>query len=94
MGFTAAVATGLAADGGLLIPGHIPDARARLDAWRQLPYRRLAEEIVRLYWDDCDCDLAGMIGRSYAGRRSRSRTSRCSCWATSSSTSWTGPAGG
>lgn len=50
--FKDAVMTGLARDGGLLLPDRIPDVRPQLDAWRELEYPQLAFEILRLYCDD------------------------------------------
>ena len=68
--FTDTVLTGLARDGGLFLPDQIPDARARLDAWRRLPYADLAFEIMRLFADDIPDDtLAEMIRKSYAAFR-------------------------
>lgn len=50
--FTRALMTGLAADGGLLLPERIPAAGHLLDAWQHLDYTSLAEEIFALYIDD------------------------------------------
>ena len=40
MGFGEAVMTGLARDGGLLLPAEIPHVSDRLPKWRELSYRR------------------------------------------------------
>lgn len=56
MPFTEAVLTGLAPDGGLLVPERFPDVRDRLDVWRRLTYVELAQEIFRLYVDDVPGD--------------------------------------
>jgi threonine synthase len=69
MGFQDAVMTGLAPDGGLLIPERIPDVRDRLAAWAGLDYRELAFEILRLYADLPEEDLRSLIERSYAAFR-------------------------
>ena len=67
MPFQDAVLTGLAPDGGLLIPETIPDVSARLDAWRELPFAELALEIVACFCDDIPReDLAAIVRRSYA----------------------------
>ena len=67
VGFLDAVMMGLADDGGLLVPESIPDVRDRLDGWRELPYEKLALEVMRPYTggDLGDDDLAGMIAASY-----------------------------
>lgn len=61
--------TGLARDGGLLLPAEIPDVRARLAAWSGLSYTDLAFEIMRLYADLPEADLRGIIERSYSSFR-------------------------
>jgi threonine synthase len=66
MGFQDAVMTGLAPDGGLLVPDSIPDVHDRLDAWAQLSYQELTFEILRLYVDIPDEPLRQMIEDSYA----------------------------
>ncbi len=69
IGFQDAVMTGLAPDGGLLIPDSIPDIRDRLDMWGTLPYKELAFEVMRLYVDVPDDDLRDLIETSYASFR-------------------------
>ena len=69
IGFQDAVMTGLAPDGGLLIPDSIPDIRDRLDMWAALPYKELAFEVMRLYVDVPDDDLRELIETSYASFR-------------------------
>jgi threonine synthase len=66
MGFQDAVITGLAPDGGLLIPSHIPDVRDRLSHWKTLSYQDITFEIMRLFVDLPDSDLRALIERSYA----------------------------
>ncbi|MYJ75619.1 MAG: threonine synthase [Gammaproteobacteria bacterium] len=52
MSFSQAVLTGLAPDGGLLVPERFPTVTHRLSEWRKLDYVALAQEIFRLYVDD------------------------------------------
>ena len=67
MPFTDAVLTGLAPDGGLLVPERFPDVRDRLDAWRSLSYVELAQQIFRLYVDDIEGgDLDWLIAEAFA----------------------------
>ncbi|MEE2892276.1 MAG: threonine synthase [Pseudomonadota bacterium] len=67
MPFQDAVLTGLAPDGGLLIPETIPDVSANLEEWRDLSFAELALEIVTRFCDDIPRDeLAAIIERSYA----------------------------
>lgn len=58
--------TGLARDGGLLLPDSIPDVRPQLAAWTSLGYTELAYEIIRLYADIPEADLRNLIARSYS----------------------------
>ena len=66
MGFQDAVMTGLARDGGLLLPVRIPDARGRLASWSRLNYQDLAFEIMRDYVDLPEDDLKELIRVSYS----------------------------
>jgi len=66
MSFQDAVLTGLAPDGGLLIPESIPDVHRRLDEWSRLSYGELALEIIRLFVDVPEPDLNDMIHNAYA----------------------------
>lgn len=66
MGFEQAVMTGLAPDGGLLVPSFIPDVRDRLPHWQTLSYQGLTFEIMRLFVDIPDEDLRRLIRESYA----------------------------
>jgi threonine synthase len=52
LAFKDAVMTGLARDGGLLIPDRIPDVSGQLEDWQDLDYPDLAFEIIRLFADD------------------------------------------
>ena len=65
--FRQAVMTGLARDGGLLLPETYPDVAARLGAWRALPYPELAFEVMRLFADDLpEATLRRIVSESYA----------------------------
>lgn len=66
MTFTQAAMTGLAEDGGLLVPVSLPDVRDRLAAWSTLSYPDLAIELFRLFVDLPDHDLDDLVRRSYA----------------------------
>ena len=57
--------TGLARDGGLLLPAEIPDVSRRLPAWASLSYTDLAFEIMRLYTDIPPAALGSIISQSY-----------------------------
>lgn len=52
MGFCDAVMTGLAADGGLLMPDAIPDIAPELDDWRGRSFTETAQAVFRLFADD------------------------------------------
>ncbi len=65
MGFQDAVVTGLAPDGGLMIPESIPDVRDRLAHWSTLSYQEISFEIMRLFVDLPDADLQQLIHKSY-----------------------------
>jgi threonine synthase len=69
MGFEDAALTGLAPDGGLLIPDAIPDARPWLAGWSSLRYAELAYQVLRLYADLSDEILRPLVEQSYAGFR-------------------------
>ena len=65
--FRAALMTGQAADGGLLMPERLPDVSGELESWRGLPYRALAFELLRRFIDDVpESDLRAIVERSYA----------------------------
>jgi len=64
MCFTDAVMTGMAPDGGLLLPETVPDVRDRLDSWRSLPYVDLACEVIRPFADLEDTVLSDLLARS------------------------------
>lgn len=69
MGFQDAVLTGLADDGGLLIPESIPNVKDWLDDWAKLSYQDITYEILRLFVDLPNDDLRELIDRSYANFR-------------------------
>ena len=52
LSFEDAVLTGLAPDGGLLLPETLPSFADRLDAWRGLPFTELAVEVFAHFADD------------------------------------------
>jgi len=66
--FTEAVMTGLAEDGGLLLPRAIPRIdRATLESWQELDYNELAFEVMSRFIDDIPTsDLKALIKKSYA----------------------------
>lgn len=67
VGFQDAVMTGLAPDGGLLLPETLPDVRDKLAGWAGLSYQDLAFEVIRLFATDIqDDELKGLIDDSYA----------------------------
>ncbi|MEI6166297.1 MAG: threonine synthase [bacterium] len=68
-GFQDAVMTGLARDGGLLLPDVIPDVTGKLKDWKSLSYTDLAFEVMRLYTDIPERELRDLITRSYASFR-------------------------
>lgn len=65
MGFQEAVLTGLAPDGGLLIPNRIPRVTGLLEDWAKLSYQDITFEILRLFTDLPNDDLRELIDRSY-----------------------------
>ncbi|TFH16504.1 MAG: threonine synthase [Lentisphaerales bacterium] len=66
MSFKDTVMSGLAADGGLLLPDEIPDVSDRLADWQKLTYRELATEIIALYSSISSKDAAALVHRSYS----------------------------
>jgi threonine synthase len=67
VGFLDAVMTGLAPDGGLLLPETLPDVSGSLEAWRNLSYQELAFEVMSLFATDIpSADLKTLIEKSYS----------------------------
>jgi threonine synthase len=66
LSFSDAVMTGLARDGGLLLPESFPQVAGELDRWSDLPYAGLAVEVMRLFVDLPDDDLRDIVNRSYS----------------------------
>lgn len=65
--FSEAVMTGLARDGGLMLPEEFPNIKDKLTAWSSLSYTELAYEIMKLYADDLtEGELRTVIEKSYA----------------------------
>lgn len=58
--------TGLAPDGGLLVPVRLPDVRARLASWSGLSYPDLSFEVMKLFSDVPEKDLRRLVDESYA----------------------------
>ncbi len=71
MGFQDAVMTGLAADGGLLIPASVPSFKRQLGRLQDLPYADLALAITRRFVDIPDADLKQLLDKSYGVFRHR-----------------------
>ncbi len=67
VGFTQAVAEGLAPDGGLYLPKSFPDLREFLDHWESLSYDQLCFEFFKLFATDIDPRiLRDCITRAYS----------------------------
>ncbi|MBI2515927.1 MAG: threonine synthase [Opitutae bacterium] len=65
--FSEAVALGLAPDGGLFLPEHLPDVSPRLRAWQNLSYAELCTEFLKVFATDIPEDVLGrLVRRSYA----------------------------
>lgn len=65
--FRDTVLTGLARDGGLILPVSFPDVRADLPRLSTLRYKDLAFEVMRLFADDIPADaLRSIIEKSYS----------------------------
>ena len=67
MPFAEAVLTGLAADGGLLLPERFPNIAADLPAWHDLSFTAIAQRIFKLYVDDIPGDsLDALLADAFA----------------------------
>jgi len=67
IGFGEAVAAGLAADGGLLVPEELPDLGAELPALRGLAYPELCLRFMRRFATDIpEAELRGLVERAYS----------------------------
>lgn len=71
MGFQDAVLTGLAPDGGLLIPESIPNIEHRLAEWSALNYADISFEVFKLFTDIPEADLRKLVDDAYADFRHR-----------------------
>jgi len=71
--FSQVLLEGLAPDGGLVVPESYPQISNReLANWRELPYARLAFEILRQYADDIpEVALKAMLERTYTAQAFR-----------------------
>lgn len=69
--FSQAVMMGLARDGGLLLPEHLPSIDpALLNAWQTLSYQNLALEVLSLFTGEMPrADLEDLIERAYSSFR-------------------------
>ena len=66
--FLEAVEAGLAPDGGLFVPGELPDIRARLSDWEELPYAELAAEFLGLFGPELGREeWRGLTAEAYGG---------------------------
>jgi threonine synthase len=66
LGFSDAVATGLAPDGGLFLPESLPDFSAKLAGFEKLGYAELCYEFLRVFATDIPTDtLRALIAQSY-----------------------------
>jgi|UniRef100_UPI004049C1DF threonine synthase len=66
LGFSAAVATGLAPDGGLFLPESLSDISALWPKWSGLSYAELCFEFMRIFATDIPTDiLRAIVARSY-----------------------------
>ncbi len=64
--FQDAVLTGLAPDGGLLVPAAIPDIAANLDEFARLSFTGLAKAILPRFIDDIpDADIGKLVDAAY-----------------------------
>jgi len=67
VGFLDAVMTGLAPDGGLLLPESLPSIGRKLELWKNLSYQDLAFEVMSLFISDIPSeDLKKLIEKSYS----------------------------
>ena len=68
VGFSDAVAEGLASDGGLLVPETLPDLAPELGGFKGLPYAELCFRFLRRFATDIpDAELRELAARSYSG---------------------------
>lgn len=66
LGFSDAVATGLAPDGGLFLPEALPDLSGNLRGWEKLGYAELCFEFLKIFATDIPPEtLRAIIGQSY-----------------------------
>lgn len=67
LGFRDAVAMGLASDGGLYLPQHLPDLSRHFSAWSKLSYADLATVFFKEFADDIEpAAMESLIQESYA----------------------------
>jgi threonine synthase len=67
LSFCEAVMMGLASDGGLLVPNHIPDISGELADFGELTYAQIAQRVMGEFIDDIPAEaLQQLIKKSYA----------------------------
>ncbi len=66
LSFSDTVLTGLARDGGLLLPDEIPDISDEFHQWHECSYVDVAFKVMRLFVDIPDEDLKQLIDKSYS----------------------------
>jgi threonine synthase len=67
LGFSDAVAAGLAPDGGLFVPESLPDFSGELESLVGLPYGELCIRFLSRFASDIpEAELADLVGRSYS----------------------------
>jgi len=67
LGFSEAVATGLAPDGGLYLPERMPDFSGDLRRWEGMDYASLCFEFMRVFATDIPEDtLRRLVAASYS----------------------------
>ncbi len=59
--FTDALLMGLADDGGLLVPDHIPDVSSNLQDWKNLDFVQVAQRLLKLFIDDIEHDYLDVL---------------------------------
>ncbi len=67
MGFMEAVMTGLAPDGGLLIPESVPSIAGRIDDFKDLSFVNLAKQVLPFYIADISSEkISQLVDSAYS----------------------------
>jgi threonine synthase len=67
VGFSEAIAIGLAPDGGLFLPESLPDISGRLGGWERLGYAELCQAFLGYFATDIPAaELEGIVKRAYS----------------------------